>query len=184
MASCGSAECMREGTPPARETAHSRQPGNGYDFEWVPMKLWFEKTAFPLVACLFIAGCTEAQHPGQGDACGAAHIRIIKAVLDDAELKAYGKNYFSGSPDIEILWDGAPAPSTSCTDSSPAFVVSRSSSRRDHLSSRYVGVNKLYYDDSAAYIELMLRPTGMNGDFFLRKEQGKWKVKMRELYEE
>jgi len=39
----------------------------------------------------------------------------------------------------------------------------------------------MYYDDSAAYVDLMLYPPKKNSDFFLRNKGG-WKVTQRNFW--
>lgn len=135
-----------------------------------------------LLAPLFVAGCAQKVVPARSEGCDATHAQVIGAVLNDAGLESYGNVYFEGDKKLTVVWQDSTFKVQPCKVGDLTFVVTRSTHPSRGESRRFVLVSKLYYDDDAAYVEIVLDPTGKHGDFFLRNRGG-WKVKQRRFYE-
>lgn len=134
------------------------------------------------LALLLGVGCARNSAPVSEEVCDSSHLRILQAVLDDDALKNYANAYFKNEKDLKLIWDDAPSDARSCKAEKFTFVLTKSSALPVGSSNQYVVVTKLYFDDAAAFVEIRLSPTGMNGDFFLRNNGG-WKVAQRTLWE-
>lgn len=137
--------------------------------------------AFLGVSLILGVGCAK-DSVSEKARCDSPHLNILFVVLNDAELGEYSASYLGDRRDLTVIWDDAPMSVSVCESDGNAFTVAKSSVLYGKKVSRYVVVTKMYYDDDAAFVELMLFPTGKNGDFFLRNVGG-WRIVQRKLWE-
>jgi hypothetical protein len=136
-----------------------------------------------IFALFAVFGCAEKKPlPAIGEGCDSSAITIIQEILSDDSLKKYAGNYLRKNERMLILWDGAPSSSKLCATEKINFELVDSSGFSAEKSSEYVIITKFYYDEDAAFVELLLHPTGKNGDFFLRKNNG-WKITKKDFWE-
>lgn len=134
------------------------------------------KTVASLVITgLLCVGCKDVPVPAESEACDANGMRIIGALLTDAELNSFASKYLSGARDLQVVWNEHPSAPQTCQTVNLTFTVTSSSAPTREESNRFVAIHKMFYDDSAAFVEIALYPTGKRADFFLRKD-GEWKV--------
>jgi len=102
--------------------------------------------------------------------------------LGDEAFKHYANAYLAGGEDLVLIWDDMPSNTKQCKAGEHSFLFTKTSELPVKNRNRYIAVTKMYYDEDAAFVELMLYPTGMNAEFFLRNNSG-WKVVQRDLWE-
>lgn len=144
-----------------------------------------DRTKCALIGAIFLlleAGCARTSAPAAAGGCDATASRILQAVLDDGALRRYASAYLENEERLVLVWDDMPSDARACETDKRAFVLTRTSGLQALNRDRYIVVTKMYYDGDAAFVELMLYPTGMNGDFFLRNK-GRWNVTQRSLWE-
>lgn len=137
------------------------------------------------IALLFLAlgmGCARNAPQESDKGCDSSHLAILQTALDDSAFRRYAGSYLEADKRLVLVWDEMPSQASACGRAGAGFVVVKSSELQPVDRGKFIGVNKMYYDDSAAYVDLMLYPTGKNSDFFLRNKSG-WKVTQRELWE-
>lgn len=140
---------------------------------------------FRVGLCLIIAfalfGCAKSSSE-RGAPCSHDPVAIIQAASSDSALSAYGGDGW-GSSRINVLWDGDESSSSLplCEANGGRFQFVKSSSY--DRTSPFIAIEKLYFDDDAAFMEIGFPPTGKNADVFLRKEEGVWRVKKTHLWE-
>lgn len=136
-----------------------------------------------LLGISFALGASCSQDSIHEEAkCNAPYLAIISTTLSDAEFRDYASSHFERNEEMTVIWDNAPSNARSCMIARQDFTIAKSSALYDGKTTQYVVVTKMYYDDSAAFVELMLLPTGKSGDFFLRN-MGGWKVAQKQLWE-
>lgn len=133
-----------------------------------------------VLLCCVAVGCT-ARSDDRSGGCHAAPQDILRAAASDPRLSDYGAEGWA-TPGALVLWDRGSAELPPCASRSDQFRFVRSSSGFDR-SHPFIAIEKLYFDDDAAFIELGFPPTGKNADVFMRKEAGTWRVKQTHLWE-
>ena len=129
------------------------------------------------LTALALAGCVAAP---PGPECTSSHVRVIEAVLREHDLRTFGAVFFD-RPEVVVIWEGARTKARSCRADGLTFTVA-STPMLARSPEQYVLVTKLYHDETAAFVELMLPPSGKTGDFFLRNTGG-WKVTQKKMGE-
>lgn len=134
--------------------------------------------ALPL---LLLVGCSGSNATSLEKNCDSVEAKIVSKVLSDPELRKYARTHLNSNQEVVVIWEQSSRPERSCKAQGLVFSLASSSAIDDKLN-RYVLITKMYYDDTAAFVEVSLPPTGKNGDLFLRNISG-WKVTQRSFWE-
>lgn len=135
----------------------------------------------PVLFLPLIASCGQGVEVPK-NYCESPHVEVIKSVLNDGEFRRYAEHYIAKDRGLIIVWDGMPGEKSNCSAKDIEFTLVKSSAVFRAKDKRYIIVSKMYYDDAAAFVEVVLSPTGMHGDFFLRNK-ARWNVEQRALWE-
>ncbi|WP_185821369.1 hypothetical protein [Xanthomonas sp. GW] len=131
---------------------------------------------------LAVCGCSVNSHSVEGAKCNSNHFDVLRAIADNSEIRGYAKEHFS-SREITFLWDGMSSKVEACGVVNGGMKIVRSSSPGFNHQDEFIAIEKMYFDDDAAFVEVGFPPTGKNGDVFLRKRAGKWVVVEKLLWE-
>lgn len=135
----------------------------------------FTLLLFALVS-LSLGGCARNPQAAEKVAtCSLAHIDILQAIHDDIEIRNYAAAHFESSH-TPFLWDRMSSKMEACGVTKGRVKIVRSSSTDFDRNREFIIVEKMYFDDDAAFVEIGFPPTGRNGDVFLRKRAGKWVI--------
>lgn len=127
------------------------------------------------LASLSLGGCARSPQAAKNATCSLAHLEILQTIHDDIEIKGHARAHFE-SPQTPFLWDRMPSKIEACGIAKGSVKIVRSSSTDFDRKHEFVIVEKMYFDDDAAFVEIGFPPTGKNGDVFLRKRDGKWVI--------
>jgi hypothetical protein len=131
-----------------------------------------------LLAC-FAAGCSRSTVVV--DRCGEEFEGIVKAASSNSEIKGYAGDFVSER--LPMVWDGNGRGLGACPNDTIG-ALTNSSSRSSMRGHPYVLINRLYFDNDAAFIDLHFSPSGKNVDAFMRKRNGVWRVVEKGMWEE
>lgn len=134
------------------------------------------------IAIILMGGCAKKEIPTSGSNRDSAPCDIFQAVLSDGELTSNTGGYLKDVKNLMLVWDGATQTQKDCRDIAAAFTLTKSSRLEVKPGDKYVVADKMYFDEDAAFVELLLLPSGMHGDFFLRKKD-EWRVVQRSMWE-
>lgn len=135
-----------------------------------------------MVAVLvLLVGCSPSADERPVVKCDASAADIIKAIADDRDFDKYAGDHFQAKR-VVVLWHLAPSGYKQCGEENSQYRFVKSIVEFDRNSNVLV-VDKMYFDDDAAFVELRFPPTGKNGAAFLRKRAGKWVVTQSTLWE-
>ena len=140
----------------------------------------FGKVALFFMFGALLSGCLQSSSPTL-ESCDSTGADILRVVLNNKDLKEYGQTYFQRDKKVILVWDDRPAKEEQCSNKEPDFVL-RESHELGLKDRQFVVVSKIYFDETAAFVEVFLYPTGKHGAFFLRNK-GEWKVTQRKLWE-
>lgn len=133
-----------------------------------------------ILLCFVASSCAE-KSGDRSSVCEFEPKEIMRAASSDPRLSGYGAESWA-APRTVVLWDRGSAEKFLCASTSDQFLLVKSSTEFDR-SQPFVAVEKLYFDDSAAFVELGFPPSGKNADVFMRKDGGIWRVKQIHLWE-
>lgn len=134
----------------------------------------FTLLLFALVS-LSLGGCARDLQVVEKTTCSPVPIEVLQAVRDDTEIRGYASAHFELSQ-TPFLWDRMPSKMETCGVAKGGVKIVRSSSTDFDRKREFIVVEKMYFDDDAAFVEIGFPPTGKNGDVFLRKRAGKWVI--------
>jgi len=134
-----------------------------------------------MLLALAVSGCANESKSTRASECEGFY--ILQSALADKELRAYAKEYFSSTARPVVLWDAMPGGSAGCNPDYAGLLFKRSTEVTMKGDDVYIGVAKMYFDEDAAFVTLLLRPTGMRADFLLTKKKGGWTVSRRSVGE-
>lgn len=157
------------------------------------MKIMSMARKFPIsirgsVFCIILfytilgVGCSRESHPLMSGECNLVHMDVLQAIADNPEVRLYAKEHFE-APGVIFLWEKMPSKVQSCGTARGWIKIMRSSSPQFDGRDFFISIDKMYFDDDAAFVEISFPPTGKNGDIFLRKRAGKWVVVEKLLWE-
>jgi len=131
---------------------------------------------------LLMNGCSRDSLSGRNAECRLTHFEVLRAIADDAEIRHYAAAHFE-SRETTFLWDRMPTKVQECGTSRSGIKFVRSSSPGFDPHHDFIAIEKMYFDEDAAFVEIGFPPTGKNSDVFLRKVAGKWVVVEKYLWE-
>lgn len=138
-----------------------------------------------LFATFAMSGCAGDLPSHRGTdvqaGCTSPHFEVLQAISEDSATRRNSGFNFD-QPEVVVLWGKMPATADACGFVRGRVKLIRSASGTDRDRS-IIAIEKLYYDEDAAFIGVWFPPTGMNGDFFLRRKAGRWQVVESELWE-
>lgn len=153
------------------------------------MKNWFFRLhvsgasavflSFLLLASL-MTGCSRRAVDKAAD-CSAEYSVIVESIGRDPDFVKYTNLRISDG--AVILWEDVASHQRACPGNHGGLRIIASS--HPDFSSRepFVLVERLYYDEDAAFIGLHLVPSGKNVEALMRKRNGKWVVVEKLLWE-
>ncbi|MBB6255589.1 hypothetical protein FHT05_000136 [Xanthomonas arboricola] len=144
---------------------------------------------FIMVASLLVslAACSKsgtqvAESYSPSESCDDEKMDILTAISKNSEIVTYGSGYFTDS-EVVFLWDAGPRSVAECKRAQGNLRIVRSIEPNYVRPRDFILVEKLYSDSDAAFVQFHLVPTGKNGDVFLRKQGGYWRVTQKKLWE-
>ncbi|MET0548696.1 MAG: hypothetical protein ABW002_05425 [Xanthomonas sp.] len=114
--------------------------------------------------------------------CSPQSVEILLAVKDDLGIAEYGAANLK-SPDVPFLASQINSSEKLCSDERRGVRVVYITTPGFGQSRPFISIDKIYFDDDAAFVEISFPPTGKNADLFLRKKGGVWRVMKREMWE-
>lgn len=114
--------------------------------------------------------------------CSPQSIEILLEVKNDSEIAEYGATHLK-SPDVPFLASQINSNEKLCSDERRGVRVVYITTPGFSQSRPFISIDKIYFDDDAAFVEISFPPTGKNADVFLRKKAGVWRVMKKEMWE-
>jgi len=137
-----------------------------------------------LVALFASTGNASPQRPSaeKTERCNSQGIDILLAIKGDAEISGYGATHFKVN-DVPFLASEVNSNERLCQIETKGIKVVHLSAPGFNQKIPFINVDKMYFDDDAAFVEISFPPTGKNADVFLRKKAGVWKVTRKGMWE-
>ncbi|NIK44132.1 hypothetical protein [Xanthomonas arboricola] len=134
-----------------------------------------------------LAACSKSGTQVDGSyspskSCDGEKMEVLVAISKNSEIAAYDSGYFTGS-ELVFLWDAGPRSVDKCKRTQGNVRIIRSIEPNYVRPREFILVEKIYSDSDAAFVQFHLVPTGKNGDVFLRKQEGHWRVTQKKLWE-
>ncbi|WNH43338.1 hypothetical protein [Xanthomonas hawaiiensis] len=114
--------------------------------------------------------------------CSPQSVEILLAIKGDSEIAEYGATHF-GSPNTPFLASQITTSEKLCSDEARGVRVVYLATPGFSQGRPFINIDKIYFDDDAAFVEISFPPTGKNADVFLRKKGGVWRVIRKEMWE-
>ncbi|UYK65143.1 hypothetical protein NG831_12960 [Xanthomonas sacchari] len=114
--------------------------------------------------------------------CSPQSVEILLAIKSDSEIAEYGATHFK-SPNVPFLASQINLSKKLCSDEGRGVRVVYLTAPGFSQSRPFINIDKIYFDDDAAFVEISFPPTGKNADVFLRKRAGVWRVIKKEMWE-
>lgn len=121
----------------------------------------------------FTTGCSRRAVEKAPD-CSAEYSAIVESVGRDPEFVKYTNVRITD--EVVILWEDVASHQKACPGNHGSLRIIASSHPDFNSRRPFVFVERLYYDEDAAFIGLHLVPSGKNVDALMRKKNGKWRV--------
>lgn len=138
-----------------------------------------------LLFCLFLAsfttGCSRRGVDKMVD-CSAEYSAIVASIGRYPELFKYTNVRITD--EVVILWEDVASHQKACPGNHGSLRIIASSHPDFNSRKPFVFVERLYYDEDAAFIGLHLVPSGKNVDALMRKKNGTWRVVESTFWEE
>lgn len=140
----------------------------------------FQRIFMAFSLCATASGCAQ-KLDDRSSMCNFEPNEIIRAVSSDPRLRSYAAESWA-TPRAVVLWDRSSAQESPCASASDQLLFVKSSTDFDR-SQPFVAIEKIYYDENAAFVEIGFPPSGKNADVFMRKGSTGWRVKQLHLWE-
>ncbi|MDV0439134.1 hypothetical protein [Xanthomonas sacchari] len=114
--------------------------------------------------------------------CSPQSVEILLAIKSDSEIYEYGATHFK-LPHVPFLASQINSSEKLCSDERRGVRVVYLTTPGFSQSRPFISIDKIYFDDDAAFVEISFPPTGKNADVFLRKKAGVWRVVRKEMWE-
>ena len=128
-----------------------------------------------------MAGCSRRAND-KSVGCSAEYSAIVEAIGRNPDFVKYTNLKISDG--VVILWEDVASHQKKCPDNHQSLRIIASSHPEFSSREPFVFVERLYYDEYAAFIGLHLVPSAKNVDALMRKRHGKWVVVEKLFWEE
>ncbi|HYG07077.1 MAG TPA: hypothetical protein VD865_11830 [Stenotrophomonas sp.] len=117
-------------------------------------------------------------HPSSVDQVPCEILAVVNQNSD--VVKYYGGPILAAR--LPVLWDERPNGQQACSLVGGSGFVRSLTPHFDSRSS-FIAIEKFYYDNDAAFLEIYFPPSGKNAEFFMRKRDGRWLIVEKMLWE-
>lgn len=114
--------------------------------------------------------------------CSAEYSAIVASIGRYPEFFKYTNVRITD--EVVILWEDVASHRKACPGNHGSLRIIASSHPDFNSRKPFVFVERLYYDEDAAFIGLHLVPSGKNVDALMRKKNGTWRVVESTFWEE
>lgn len=137
-------------------------------------------TAAVLLSSMLVA-CSHEASPADKTKCASPHYGLLQAIAKDAKIGKLS-GYDFDQKEIVVLWSSMPSVAEACGARHGRMTVFRS---LPGVGSEHgaITVEKMYFDDDVAFMEIGFPPTAVNADVLLRKRAKEWVVVESKLWE-